>query len=49
MEYAVCYEKDMKDPLDLFSIDYEVKDIFTKFDTDNNAKVPDWVIDRSTK
>jgi hypothetical protein len=33
MEYDVCYEKDMKDPLDLFLIDYEGKGIFTKFDT----------------
>lgn len=39
----------MKDPLDLFLIDYKGKGIFTKFDTDNNVKVTDLVIDRATK
>ena len=49
MEYAVCYDKDMKGPSDLLLIDYEWKGIFTKFDTDNIVKVPDWAIDRETK
>ncbi|ODS30524.1 MAG: hypothetical protein SCARUB_04362 [Candidatus Scalindua rubra] len=48
LEFAVVYDKDMKDQLDFFFIDYEGKGIFTKTDSSTGPKVPDWVIDRAT-
>ncbi len=48
LEFAVVYDKDMKDQLNFLFIDYEGKGIFTKVDSSIVPKVPDWVIDRVT-
>lgn len=47
LEFAVVYDKDMKDQLDFFFIDNEGKGIFTKTDLPTGTKMPDWVINKA--